>query len=187
MKKLTLIGGAPLAGKTTLSKHMAAKDSAVELSTDTIRSWMQKVSSPEQFPDLHFVENHDVDEFYRTHTTPQSVVDSEVREGKEVEIGIVALIQSNLSWLHLIIEGIALSPEFMKRVEKIFPEIEIEQIILADTDIERITKRITERGLWGKKGSYPEKYIPIEAEWVILYNEWFIEQAKSYGIEVSYN
>lgn len=38
MKKLTLIGGAPLSGKTTLSRKIAKENGAVELSTDSIRS-----------------------------------------------------------------------------------------------------------------------------------------------------
>lgn len=184
MKKLTLIGGAPLSGKTTLSKEIASSDGATELSTDSIRGWMKKIVSKKDYPELFYAADMTAIQFYEKYTTPQSVVDGEIAEGKQVEKGITSLLNENLSWSHLVIEGIAITPGFMREIEKEFTDREVELIILADGDRDRIKRRISSRGLWGPLKSYPSSLIPKEVEWVVLYNQWFIEQAEQYGVEI---
>ncbi len=186
MKKLTLIGGAPLAGKTTLSKKIAKEENAVELSTDSIRSWMKNILNKDDYPDLFCTSGMSAEEFYEKFTTPQSVVDEEIAEGVDVAKGVVALLNTGISWEHLVIEGIAVTPQLIVELKEMFSDREVEGYIVVDTDETRIDTRIRGRGLWGPLDTYPESLIPREVEWVILYNRWFEEQAKKYGVEIKY-
>lgn len=187
MKKITLIGGAPLSGKTTLSKELSKRDAAIELSSDSVRSWMKQLVSTEDYPGLFYSSNMTAEEFYDVHTTPQSVIDGEIAQGIQVEKGIISLLNSDIGWNHLILEGIAITPEFMERVKKLYSNVEVECIILVDQNNQRIHKRISNRGLWGPLDTYPNSLITTEVKWVILYNQWFLEQAEKYSIEVRYN
>lgn len=64
MQKLTLIGGAPLSGKTTLSRIIAKKDGAIELSTDSVRSWMKQLVRPDEYPGLFYADKMTAEKFY---------------------------------------------------------------------------------------------------------------------------
>jgi 2-phosphoglycerate kinase len=187
MKKLTLIGGAPLSGKTTLSRKIALEDNAVELSTDSIRSWMKKILSKSDNSALFYADDMSAEEFYKKYTTPESVVEGEIAEGKQVEKGIISLLKTEITWEHLVVEGIAISPDFMRFVEKEFNDREIESFIMVDENKARIKERISKRGLWGPLYTYPSSLIPKEVEWVVLYNKWFKEQAIKYNVEIRYN
>jgi 2-phosphoglycerate kinase len=96
-------------------------------------------------------------------------------------------MQTEITWDYLILEGIAITPSFMREIEKNFSDREVELIILADIDEDRIKKRISSRGLWGPLDTYPNSLIPKEVEWVMLYNHWFIDQARKFNINVKYN
>jgi 2-phosphoglycerate kinase len=183
MKKLTLIGGAPLSGKTTLSRKLAKDRNAVELSTDSVRSWMQSLVSEDMYSDLFYASGMTAEEFYEIKDTPEKVVDGEVNEGKQVEKGIIAMLDSAITWDHLIIEGIALSPDFMNRLKTKYTDRDVEMIVLVDENKDRIHQRISTRGLWGPLDTYPGRLIPTEVEWVVLYNKWFLEQSIEYGVE----
>lgn len=187
MKKLTLIGGAPLAGKTTLSQKIASEDGAVELSTDSVRAWMKKLVSHRDYPELFFTYGLTAEEFYETNETAQMVVDGEVAEGRQVQKGIVSLLQTAITWDHLVIEGIALEPSFMITLQNQFSDREVESYVVADINEERIHERISRRGLWGPIDTYPNEFIPREVEWTLLYNQWFIAEAEKHQIEIRYN
>jgi len=183
MKKLTLIGGAPLTGKTTLSKKLAKENHAVELSTDSIRAWMKSLVSKDDYSDLFCTFGMTAEEFYEIYDTPQKVVNEEVNEGIQVEKGIIAMLESMITWDHLIIEGIALSPEFMSKLKAKYDDREIETIVLVDLNRDQIHRRISGRGLWGPLESYPNEFIPTEVDWVVHYNKLFLDESKKYNIE----
>ncbi len=187
MKKITLIGGAPVSGKTTLSKDLAKHDGAVELSSDSIRSWMKQLVSNKDYPGLFYSDDMSAEEFYQKYDSPEAVVEGEINEGRQVEKGILSFLKSSIMWDHLIMEGIAITPEFMEKIKLMYPEQEVNCIVLVDESKERIRSRISSRGLWGPLDTYPSKLIPTEVEWVVLYNQWFLKQAKKYGIEVQHN
>ena len=184
MQKLTLIGGAPLSGKTTLSRIIAKKDGAIELSTDSVRSWMKQLVRPDEYPGLFYADKMTAEKFYEKYDTPESVVEGEVNEGVQVEKGLLALLNTAITWDHLVIEGIAITPELMTKIKKEYQDREVECIILVDNDKQRIKDRISSRGLWGPLDSYSNSLIPKEVEWVVLYNNWFHEQAVKYKIKV---
>ncbi len=187
MKKLTLIGGAPVTGKTTLFRKIARKDGAVELSSDSIRSWMKQLTQPDEYPGLFYTDNMTAEQFYEKYKTPQSVVEGEVKEGLQVEKGLLALLNTAITWDHLVVEGIGVTPELMSMIKSKYQDRDIECIVLVDEDEQRIKDRISSRGLWGPLNSYPSSLIPREVEWVILYNKWFHKQAEKYEIKVLKN
>lgn len=186
MKRLTLIGGAPLTGKTTLSKKLAREyHGATVVSTDDVRSWMKQVGDPWEYPGLFYTDGMSAEEFYRKYDTPRSVIVGEIAEGVQVEKGPRALLNVRLGWKHLVIEGIAVTPEFIIKVQQGYPDLEVEGIVLVDENKQRIHDRISGRGLWGPLDTYPSSLIPEEVEWVVLYNRWFREQAERYGVDIS--
>ena len=186
LKKCFLVGGAPLAGKTTYAQLLAAQHQAVNLSTDNIRSLMQELVDPKVSQDLFYASDMSAEDFYRKYDTAQKVVDGEVAEGRVVEKGVEALLKSSFPWERVVIEGIAISPDFIKRLPAIFPDVEFESVILFDDNKDRIEERIRGRGLWGPKDSYPDYIKPLEVEWVILYNEHFKKQASEHGIKLTH-
>ncbi len=183
MKKLTLLGGAPLSGKTTLSKQIAIKDGAVEFSTDSMRDLMQNLVSKENYPGLHYSLGMSAEEFYEKYNTPESVVEGEVTESLQVQKGLVALLNTAITWEHLVIEGIAITPEFIVEVREKYTDREVEAYILIERDAKRVLSRISKRGLWGPLDTYPESLHATEVDWVMAYNKWFEEQAKKYNIK----
>lgn len=183
MKKLFLIGGAPLAGKTTHASNLAKTvPGAVSISTDNIRDIMRATTSIENFPKLNGPANYTVDKYYDVYSTPELAMREEIEQGEEVEAGIVAYLESNPQPDVVIIEGIAVSPKFCVDIQKRFSSREIHSLILLHKDKNSIEKRIVGRGLWGRAGTYPAKYIPIELEWTYLYDRWFWKQAQNHGV-----
>ncbi len=187
MQKITLIGGAPVSGKTTMSRNIAKTEGGVELSSDSIRSWMKQLVNPDNYPGLFYSDGMTAEEFYQRYNTPQAVVDGEIAEGIQVEKGILSLLQTSITWEHLILEGIAITPEFMSKVITLYPDSKVETIVLVDMNIQSISDRISSRGLWGPLDTYPSNIIPKEVEWVILYNQWFTEQAKKFDLKIKYS
>ena len=175
--KCYLIGGAPLSGKTTLSNLWAAKHQATQLSTDSIREWMKRLTRLEDYPRLFYDYQLDVEDFYRQYDTAQKVMQGEIDQGNDVEKGIEALLKCELTIERLIIEGIAITPEFAVRIQQDLPNIQFEATFLFDDDVERIKKRIYERGLWGPRDSYPDYIKDKEVDWVVLYNDFYRNEA----------
>lgn len=184
METIYLIGGAPLTGKTTLAAHYAATYSAVQLSTDNVRDWMRGVLRPADYPQLFSGHKTSAKAYYSVFNTAQKALQEEIAQSHIVETGIKALIDSRLPWKSLVLEGIALSPAFIHELtSQISAEFHI--TLLCDDDMDRIKRRINQRGLWQEAGSYPESVKPLELEWVIAYNQWYRAQAEQYGYQVT--
>jgi 2-phosphoglycerate kinase len=178
--KCYLIGGAPLSGKTTLSNLWAAKHQATQLSTDSIREWMKRITQPEDYPRLFYGHELTVEEFYSTYDTSEKVMNQEISQGKDVEKGIESFLMCDLAIERLIIEGIAITPAFAAELQAKRPDMQFETIFLFDDNKERITRRIYDRGLWGPKETYPDYIKEKEVEWVILYNEFYKTEASKH-------
>lgn len=125
---------------------------------------MKQLVRPDEYSDLFYTDNMTAEEFYKKYNTPQSVINGEISEGAQVEKGLCALLEAEITWDHLIIEGIAVTPELMSRLNDKYQDREVECIILVDEDRQRIQDRINNRGLWGPLGSYPNSLIPKEVE-----------------------
>ena len=182
LKKCFLIGGAPLTGKSTYANLLASKHQAVQFSTDNVRDWMKKVTKVQDYPRLFYGEGLDVESFYRAYDTPQKVLAGEIDQGEDVEKGVIALLECYLPWEQLVIEGIGITPEFAVTLQEQFPKIEFENTFLFDNDLPRIRERVWQRGLWDLADTYPDYIKEKEVEWVVLYNEFYKEEAKKYNL-----
>lgn len=185
VKTCYLVGGAPLSGKSTLADILAAEHLAVQISTDNIRDWMIKVTNKADYPRLFYGHELGPEEYYRKYDTARKVMEGEIEQGKDVEAGIRALLECFLPWERMVIEGIGITPEFAVNLAKEFPDIQFETRILYDDNDLRIKHRISERGLWGSKGTYPDYIKDKEFEWVKLYNEYFKIEADKYKLELT--
>lgn len=181
-----LVGGAPLSGKTTLAKILAAQHQAVQISTDNIRDWMKRLSKPSDYPDLHYGAGLNAEQFYREFDTPQKVLQGEISQGKDVAIGIMAFLQCGLPWERIVIEGIAITPEFARQIAKEMPNISFEARFLYDDNQQRIQERIDRRGLWGPSGTYPDYLKAKEYDWVRLYNQFYLDKSATYGYAITH-
>jgi 2-phosphoglycerate kinase len=183
-RSVILIGGAPLSGKSTLAKSLSKKLDIPWVSTDDIRKWMQAIARKEDYPGLFYSIGLDAVAFYKKHQTAQSVVDGEVIEGLDVQKGVIAMIDSFWWWDKFIIEGIAISPSFIMQFQESHKDIDVTPIFLVDKDRDNIKKRIGERGLWDKAGTYPDYIKPLELEWVVLYNQHYEQEVSTAGFEI---
>jgi 2-phosphoglycerate kinase len=185
LQNIHLIGGAPLTGKTTLARHMAQKPGVVPLSTDNIRQWMRDVCSEADYPKLFSGHKMSAEEYYAIFDTPAKALAEEIAQGRDVERGVRALLARNLPWDTLILEGIAITPKFATQLRSELLSLSFEVTFLHDDDRDRIKHRIYQRGLWGESASYPDHLKPMEVEWVVAYNQWYLEQTQKYDYKIS--
>jgi 2-phosphoglycerate kinase len=164
---------------------LASKHHAVQFSTDNIRDWMMRITNAQDYPRLFYGEGLDVESFYRKYDTPEKVLKGEIDQGKDVEKGIVALLECYLPWEQLAIEGIGITPEVVAQLQKQFPKIEFETTFLFDNDLTQIKRRVWQRGLWDLADTYPDYIKEKEVEWVVLYNEFYKEEAKKYNLPLT--
>lgn len=170
MTKIHLIGGAPLTGKTTIAKELSLKRNIPFISTDDIRSWMQALLKQSEYPKL--LNNFNIDEFYKKYDSAQVVFETELNQCKEVQKGVIAFIKSICEWESYIIEGHAITPEFIINLINTFPTISFTYEILFFDSIAKVKERLYKRGLWGAAEKYPDKYKPLELEWCNLFDEY---------------
>jgi 2-phosphoglycerate kinase len=184
--KLQLIGGAPLTGKTTLASSIAGSQHATVLATDNIRTWMQSVCSSSDFPHLFSSHNLSAEQYYQKFPTAQAALQEEIDQGRDVGVGVIELLSiQNLPWDYVVLEGIAVTPELVSALDEKLPEIDCEATFLYDNNHDRIKRRVYNRGLWAESNSYSDEVKPIEVEWTGLYNEWYREQTKKFGFEIT--
>lgn len=183
MRKFVLIGGAPLAGKTTLAEQFAKTFNGDNFSTDDIRNWIKKKIDPKKAPNLFYDEGLTVEEFYKKYPKPEDVLEGEILQSLEVQKGILEFINSESKAKVVVIEGIAITPRFVHDLEQREKEIESEIIsmFIYENNKERIRERIYKRGLWDDADKYDDRYKEMEIEWVVLYNEYFRMEAEKYG------
>jgi len=186
LKNLLLVGGAPLTGKSTLGLKLANTENAVLLPTDAVRDWMQQVVSERDHPFLYFRKGADAKTFYSKFDMPHKLLEGQLAQGKEVEIAILAMLTTRyLPWTNVVIEGLVVTPSFVLSLKKRFPAVKLQTFFLYDGDADSIRKRLLTRGLWGSPSTESEDITQRELEWVILYNEFFKEEADKYGFTLT--
>jgi len=182
MKKIILIGGSPIAGKSYTTKKIAEELKLPWISTDTIREQMREIVRKEDYPDLFF--------FYEA--TPKmavkflnkysskEIVDIVNKESIEVWKGVKAILDTDYVWGSYIIEGVAILPNLVSKLKK----KNVKVLFLVDEDVGRIRKSIFTRGLWDDAKKYSDSVKEKEVEWVIAFNEYIKKEAKKYGFPV---
>lgn len=181
MKELILIGGAPLTGKSTLAHKLADKKNINIIGTDEIREILKLKLNPKTYPDL-FYDEISIDEFYKKYSH-NDVVEGEINQSKVIQKFIVEFLSKVNKFKTTIIEGIAITPEFVHYLQRT-NNFQIKPIFLYMNDTRKIEKRLYKRGLWDNAETYDDKYKKIELEVLIDFNSWFISEAKKYHFQV---
>ena len=181
--RIVLIGGAPTVGKSFLAKQLAEKFEMPWISTDIIRDQMRKIVRKEDYPALFdFDESNNISakEYLTTHT-PEQIVDDQNRESVEVWKGTEAIIETDYVWGSFVVEGVAVLPELVAKIED---KSEIIPIFIIDRNRERIRNSIFTRGLWGGADTYPDEVKEIEIEWVLEFNKYIEKESLKYGFKI---
>lgn len=169
-----LIGGSPCAGKSTLTKALAADRGITFASVDDLREQFQKEMESERdhYPWLFSSHGITAEEFWKDRR-PADLVRMEIEQASEYWPTMKKIISTGR---YGILEGVSILPELLWRD---FGE-NIQAVFLIDPDRERVRQTILTRGLWGAADTYADWIKPLEIEWVMLHNEWFREQARKY-------
>lgn len=184
MKKIILIGGAPGVGKSTLARSIGEELKLPWISTDTIREMMRKIVDKEKFPELfHLDETRVSAENYLSSHSAQEILESQNRESGEVQKGVRALIETDYVWDDFIVEGIAITPEFVAGLKN--NDYLLKSVFLIDKNQERIRKMVFERGVWDDADKYDDSVKEKEIEWVNLYHLWVKKEAEKYGFSTT--
>lgn len=108
--QVILIGGAPLVGKSTLARLLAAQLAYGCLSTDDLGQAIGAVTTAQSYPAFHEMDGIDYREYYVTHSVEALIADAE-RRHTALWPAIAQVITAHATWGDpLVIEGWALYP-----------------------------------------------------------------------------
>ncbi|HET9411649.1 MAG TPA: hypothetical protein VFO38_02275 [Candidatus Saccharimonadales bacterium] len=182
-----LVGGAPRTGKTTLAERIATKHGVKSLSTDSISVIMTKLVRRKDYPNLFYKQGLTVEEFYKKYDTPAKEVAAGVKAGYDTEVATTAIIEHTLpAWKVIVVEGAFITPGFVRRFQEKYPKLTIHPTFLFDDNKGRIKELIYAKGLWGHNAKpYPDAIKLKEIEYVVAYNEWFLNEIERYGFDIT--
>lgn len=179
-RKIILIGGSPCAGKSFLASKLSQKLGIPWISTDIIRSMMQKLVKKEDFPYLFDTVGVNAEEYLTTHT-PDEVIQNQNLESLDVWKGVLDFIETNYTWDDsYIIEGVAILPEQVNKLKQL--NSSVQAVFLIDEDHPRLKEVIYTRGLWDDANKYPDYLKEIEHQWLIKFNQWVKEETQKYNL-----
>jgi len=183
MNKIILIGGAPTIGKSFIARKIAEELKLPWISTDGVREMMRKIVRKENFPKLFYFNDEEITaEKYLTTHTPQQIVEDQNRESIEVWKGVKAIIDTDYVWKDFIIEGVAIIPELVKKIDT--AKHNIKPILLVDKNEERVREVVYKRGLWGRADTYSDDVKETEVRWVNLFNKYIESEAVKHNYKV---
>lgn len=190
MTEYILIGGAPLTGKTSLAKKLSRELNCNWLACDSISVWMANLVRREDYIELFYDlketgKEMSAEEFYRLHPNPADVYELEKRKQEHVQQGVESLIDAEFPWDRVVVEGIAITPEFAKSIQEIFPNSKFTFIFLYDDNGQRIKDRLYSRGLYDSPEKYEDWIKTLELEWVKLYNQYFKGECEKYSLQLT--
>jgi 2-phosphoglycerate kinase len=183
MNKIILIGGAPTVGKSFIARKVSEELKLPWISTDGIREMMRKITNKKDFPGLfHFNDEKITAEKYLSTHTPQQIVDSQNAESKDVWKGVEAIVDTDYVWKDYVIEGVAVIPELVNKIDA--AKHEIKPIFLVDENEERVRETVYTRGLWDNADTYSDEVKEIEVQWVDLFNKYIKSETDKHGYTV---
>jgi 2-phosphoglycerate kinase len=113
-KKVIIIGGSPMIGKTTLAIEIASKYKYSCISTDDIGESLRAVINDKLFNPML---NTDYKDYYQNKTIDELINDCKIQHEK-YHPSILAVINAHLNWGHpIVIEGWNLYPEIIKSIK----------------------------------------------------------------------
>ena len=182
MNKVILIGGSPLAGKTTIAKKLSVQLKIPWISTDTVREQMRKIVRKKDYPFLFTFSNATpkMAISYLTKHTPKEIVKHQNEESINVLEGVKAFIETDEEWESLIIEGIAILPKEVSKLD----QKKVKAFFLIDENINNIRNKIYKRGLWDDAEKYSHQVKEKEIEWVWAFNKYINYEAKKYKLPI---
>lgn len=181
-----LIGGAPRTDKTTLSYKLAKEHATKPLSTDALAGIIMDTAGKDRYPALFYAREHpSVESFYRQYVLPEQVLQVGIAAGKQLEEPIIVVLKRLLpDWGTVVLEGVAITPAFAKRLQEVFSDTEFRVIFMYDKTGERIGERIHAKGLWRRDESYSDEIKPKEIAYAREFNEWVKKEAEKYDMEI---
>ncbi len=181
--KTLLMGGSPTSGKTFLAEKLARELGYPWLSTDVVRAQMLKLVRREDYPGLFFFEDNSGAEAlrYLGSKTPQEIVQDQNAESAEVWRGVQAIIDETRGWQPFVIEGVAILPEMVARLER---DKDLRACFLINTHPEQIREVVFRRGLWAEPSAYNDTIKEKEVEWVLVFNDFIRAEVAKYGYPV---
>jgi 2-phosphoglycerate kinase len=115
--KVVLIGGAPMSGKTTVARRLAAKLGYAGLSTDDLGEAVRAITTAQSHPDFHPMAGYDYREYYVCHSV-EEIISHISKQHKALWPAIEVVNRGHASWGQpIIIEGWNLYPEWVKQLE----------------------------------------------------------------------
>lgn len=182
MNKIILIGGSPTTGKSHSARKISKFLNLPWISTDTIRKKMRKSVKKEDCPALFdFAEaTPEMAVEYLTSHSAQEIVKDQNKESSEVWKGVMEIIEKTSAQDSIIIEGIAILPHLVAKLNN----KKVRAVFLVDEDADRIRKIIFKRGLWDDAEKYPDSVKKKEVEWVLAFNNYILKEAKKYKLSV---
>lgn len=183
MKQIILIGGAPTVGKSTLAKELSARLGLPWISTDSIRTMLQAVITPEVQPKLHLPVEHTTAETFLTTFTAAEIVQMEIDQGTAIWPAILAFITEDDSWKDgFIIEGVSLLPHLI--AQDCADNTQVQPVFLVDEDADRTRHIVYTRGLWNDAATYSDDVKEAEVEWALLFMAHIKAAATKHGLPV---
>lgn len=171
MNKIILIGGAPGVGKSTLAKRIAEARGVNWISTDQIRTIMQKATSTDESPDLFFDA--------RFSDSLEESIDLELKKAEIIWGGVFEFIEQNYPWEGCVIEGSAILPLFVARDLKDRQDMLPIFIVQSDESIMQVIEERSKDPWINTKTPEQKK---MKAELTILFNDAIKNQAIKYSL-----
>jgi 2-phosphoglycerate kinase len=169
-----LIGGASGVGKTSVSYRIAQHFAVGITEIDDFQVLLEKMTTPAQYPALHFWPNHPAPETLE----PEEVFRRGLGIGSELEPGIAAVVKDHLfAHTPVVLEGDFLHPAFLARLQHDAGGRRVQAVIIDEPDEAQIRANFLRRE---PETPRPEKRARVS--W--LYAAWLREEANRAGVTV---
>ena len=178
--KVLLLGGHSGVGKTVVARQLAQYYAVGLAEVDDFRLVLQRITTPEQHPVLHFFLHADI-----THWSVDDLRDRLIAVNQLVcealEIAVANHVATNTP---CILEGDGILPAFA--AQQSFANLDIRQTIRAafivEDDKDRLLQSMQLRERSFDTFSRKEQHHWVELSW--SYGRWLEEQASQYGLPV---
>lgn len=177
--RVILLGGAPMVGKSTVARKLAARLEYGCLSTDDLNQAISTVTIAASHPAFHEMDGIDYREYYLSRLVQELIADAE-RRHTALWPALAQLIRSHASWGDpIVIEGWALYPSQVTQLA--FPNIISYWLIADDTVLEARVRAAVDfyRGASDEEAMI--QHFVARSQW---HNELLREEAQRSGMAI---